>query len=87
MQIAKISDGNSTLLFSADLFPMSSHVPLPFIMGYDLFPIVTLEEKRKYLAEANKKDTQIFFEHDPFVNTAKIGMNENGFYIKEKLEL
>ena len=87
MQIVKISDEKNSLLYSADLIPMSAHIPLPFIMGYDLFPIVTLEEKRKYLAEANKKDTQIFFEHDPFVNTAKIGMNENGFYIKEKLEL
>ena len=83
MQMVKISDGISTILYAADLIPMSAHIPLPYIMGYDLFPLVTLEEKRKYLTEAAEKNWIIFFEHDPFLHSAKIGFNDKGFFIKE----
>jgi len=83
MQMVKISDGENTILYAADLFPMSAHVPLPYIMGYDLFPLVTLEEKRKHLAEAVEKDWVLFFEHDPFTPAAKIGLSDKGFFIKE----
>ncbi|MCX6165109.1 MAG: MBL fold metallo-hydrolase [Ignavibacteriae bacterium] len=83
MQIVKISDETNTLLYAADLIPMSAHIPLPFIMGYDLFPLVTLEEKRKYLSEAAQKDWIIFFEHDPLIQSAKIGMSDKGFFVKE----
>ena len=83
MQIVKISDETNTLLYAADLIPMTSHIPLPFIMGFDLFPLVTLEEKRKYLTEAVQKDWVIFFEHDPFIQSAKIVFSDKGFFVKE----
>ncbi len=87
MQMVKISDDDNTLLYTADLIPMSAHVPLPYIMGFDLFPLVTLEEKRKYLTEAVKNDWIIFFEHDPFLQSAKIGSNDKGFFIKESFQI
>ncbi|MFA5405324.1 MAG: MBL fold metallo-hydrolase [Ignavibacteria bacterium] len=87
MQIVRISDGTNTLLYAADLIPMSAHVPLPFIMGYDLFPLVTLEEKRKYLTEAAQKDWIIYFEHDPFTESVKVGLNDKGFFIKESFQI
>ena len=87
MQIVKISDDKNTILYSADLVPMSAHIHLPFIMGYDLFPVVTLEEKRKYLNLAKENDWHIFLEHDPFVSSAKIDKNDKGFYVKEKVEI
>jgi glyoxylase-like metal-dependent hydrolase (beta-lactamase superfamily II) len=83
MQIVKISDKKNTLLYSADLIPMSAHVPLPYIMGYDLYPLVTLEEKRFYIGEAVKNDWVIIFEHDPFLQSAKIGLSDKGFFVKE----
>jgi len=83
MQMIKISDGENTILYAADLLPMSAHVPLPYIMGYDLFPLVTLDEKRKHLTEAVEKDWILFFEHDPFIPAAKIGLSDKGFFIKE----
>jgi glyoxylase-like metal-dependent hydrolase (beta-lactamase superfamily II) len=83
MQLIKISDGENTILYAADLIPMSAHVPLPYIMGYDLFPVVTLEEKRKILTEAVEKDWIILFEHDPYLQSAKIGFSDKGFFIKE----
>lgn len=87
MQMVKISDGENTLLYAADLIPMSAHIPLPYIMGYDLFPLTTLEEKRKYLTEAVKKDWLIFFEHDPYTHSAKIDFNDKGFFIKESFQI
>lgn len=83
MQMVKISDEKSTLLYAADLIPMTAHVPLPYIMGYDLFPIVTLEEKRNFLTKAVENDWVVFFEHDPYIQSAKIGLNDKGFFIKE----
>jgi glyoxylase-like metal-dependent hydrolase (beta-lactamase superfamily II) len=82
-QIVKISDSSNTLLFSADLFPFSSHIPIPYVMGYDLQPLVTIEEKKKILAEATEKEWTLIFEHDPVYIGAKISMNEKGFMAKE----
>jgi glyoxylase-like metal-dependent hydrolase (beta-lactamase superfamily II) len=83
MQMVKIADEKNTLFFASDLIPMTSHIHLPYIMGFDLYPIVTLEEKRRYLTEAVRKDWLVFFEHDPYTQSAKIGLNGNGFFVKE----
>ncbi len=66
-QMVKISDGNNTFLFCSDLMPFVSHIPLPYIMGYDLQPLVTLEEKKKYLKIAVEENWKLFFGHDPEV--------------------
>ncbi len=87
MQMIKVSDGENTLLYTADLIPTAGHVPAPYIMGYDLFPLTTLEEKKKYLKEIQEKDMTVFFEHDPYNECAKIGFNEKGYFIKERFKL
>ncbi len=87
MQLVKISDGDNSLLYLADLIPTAGHVPVPFIMGYDLFPLTTLDEKKKYLKEITDNDWTVFFEHDPFTECAKIGFGEKGYFIKEKFKL
>lgn len=86
-QIPKISDGKNTVLFCADLVPMSSHIPLPFIMGYDLQPLVTLEEKKKILGPAYEEKWKLVFEHDPKVPVSTITSNEKGFSIGEIIQL
>ncbi len=60
------SDGE-TACFLADVCPTSAHVPLPWIMGYDLEPLVTLESKRALWARARAEDWLLVFEHDPVV--------------------
>lgn len=87
MQMLKISDGKETLMYLADLIPMAAHIPLPYIMGYDLFPLVTLEEKRKYLKEIYENNYTVFFEHDPYVEAGKIGFNEKSYYLKDKFNI
>ena len=48
----------------ADLLPSTAHIPLPYVMGYDMRPLVTLQEKEVFLKEAADKNYTLFFEHD-----------------------
>lgn len=82
-QMIKISDGTNTLLYCGDLLPFSSHVPLPYIMGYDLQPLVTLQEKKNLYPQAIDENWLLFFEHDPEVVAATITKNEKGFFLKD----
>lgn len=82
-QLVKVSDTSNTLLYCGDLMPLSSHINLPFIMGYDLQPLVTLEEKKKLLPQAVNENWTLFFEHDPEIAAARITTTEKGFAIKE----
>ena len=59
-----VESGNERLFYLADLAPTSSHVPLPWIMGYDVEPLVTLETKRALWAEAASENWTVMFEHD-----------------------
>jgi glyoxylase-like metal-dependent hydrolase (beta-lactamase superfamily II) len=64
-QIVEISSGGRTAVFAADLLPTTAHLPLPWIMGYDLYPMETLAFKRGFVREAIDREYLIFFEHDP----------------------
>ena len=87
MQLVKISDGDTTLLYAADLFPTSSHIPLPYIMAYDLFPLTTLDEKKKFLPEIADKKWILFFEHDPYTETCLVTKTEKGYLAADKRNL
>lgn len=78
-QIIKITDTQKTILYCGDLIPMSSHIPLPYIMGYDLRPLETLEEKRKILQSSLKGNWILVFEHDPYVTACTIKQTEKGY--------
>lgn len=83
-QLYKISDTQNTILFGADLFPTTSHLPLPYIMAYDLQPLITLQEKRTLLKIAANENWKIFFEHDPNCVLATVKETEKGFQVDEK---
>jgi len=85
-QLVKISDGAQTLLHTGDLVPFSSHLTLTYIMGFDLQPLVTLEEKKRILKRAADEDWTLFFEHDPLINFANIGVDKGGYAVREKIE-
>ena len=84
-QLPKITDGKNTLLFCCDLIPTTSHIPFPYIMGYDLRPLVTMEEKKRIIPLAEKEGWILFFEHDPETIAVTLQKTEKGFAIKEKL--
>ena len=85
-QMVKISDGSSTILFCADLIPTISHIPLPYIMGYDLQPLVTLEEKKKYLKLAIDENWKLFFGHDPEFALATAKIFREGYIADKKFK-
>ncbi|MCB0721686.1 MAG: MBL fold metallo-hydrolase [Ignavibacteriae bacterium] len=84
MQLVKLSDGDNTLVYLADLIPTAGHIPVPYIMGYDLFPLNTLEEKKKLLHDIANNDWMIAFEHDPHNEAGKIGLGDKGYFLKDK---
>jgi glyoxylase-like metal-dependent hydrolase (beta-lactamase superfamily II) len=87
LQCPLISDGKTTLLFAADLVPTSSHVPLPWIMAYDLRPLSTLEEKRILLGRAAEEGWIVYFEHDPDVAAGTIHRTDKGLALKERIDV
>jgi glyoxylase-like metal-dependent hydrolase (beta-lactamase superfamily II) len=64
-QIVVVRGGGDTLAIPTDLLPTASHLPLAYVMGYDLFPVGTLEAKRRLLARAADEGWRILFYHDP----------------------
>lgn len=87
LQHVKVSDSNNTLIYCADLIPTTSHIQLPYVMSYDLYPLTTIEEKKTFLDNAVENDWILFFEHDPLTEAVKIKRTEKGFEIKEKIVL
>ncbi|HSD62591.1 MAG TPA: MBL fold metallo-hydrolase [Ignavibacteriaceae bacterium] len=85
-QLLKISDSVNTILYCCDLFPTTSHIPLPYVMGYDLQPLVTVDEKKKILKSALDEDWKLFFEHDPETVYATVSSTEKGIHIKDKFQ-
>ena len=85
-QLVKISDGSETLLYCGDLFPTASHIPLPYVMSYDLQPMVTMEEKRNILPAAVEENWKLFFEHDPEITAATVTQSMHGFGVDEILD-
>ena len=78
-QLPKISDDKTTLLYCCDLFPTTAHIPLPYIMAYDLRPLQTLAEKKKVLGQAYEEKWTFFFEHDPKTVAGKVKTTEKSF--------
>ncbi|MFH1018890.1 MAG: MBL fold metallo-hydrolase [Pseudomonadota bacterium] len=86
-QHVQVSDGRTTLFYAADLIPTSAHVPIPWIMGYDLQPLKMLEEKEKVLSLAKTTDFVLFYEHDPKIAAARIVAGERGWTAGESVEI
>lgn len=77
-QMIKISDSANTLLYVADLLPFVSQIKIPYIMGYDLQPLVTVEEKKKYLKLAADENWKLYFGHDPNFAIATVKYSDKG---------
>ncbi len=86
-QLVKIADSTNTLFYCADLIPLSSHIMLPYIMGYDLNPLETLREKENLLAQAVDENWHLFFEHDPDIAAGTISPGERGYTFNKTLEV
>ena len=79
-QIVMVQGGGRTVAIPTDLLPTSSHLPLPFIMSYDLFPLGTLEAKRRLLARAAAEDWTLVYYHDVRTPFGRV-RSEDGKYV------
>lgn len=73
-----ISTGKQKVIYTGDVIPSSAHIPLPYIMGYDTSPLISLTEKEILLNEAAAKDYRLIFEHDRTVECCSIVPGEKG---------
>ena len=76
--IPHLNINGKTLVFMADLLPTAGHIPLPYVMGYDTRPLLTLPEKEKFLARAAAEDFLLFLEHDAHNQIISVQETEKG---------
>ncbi|MDP1571792.1 MAG: methylmalonyl-CoA epimerase [Vicinamibacterales bacterium] len=84
-QVVTIASGGRTAVFVADMFPTSAHLPAPWVMGYDLYPMDTLAFKRAFTREAIDGEYLIFFEHDPSLAAGVIREKDGKAYVDRVL--
>jgi glyoxylase-like metal-dependent hydrolase (beta-lactamase superfamily II) len=87
MLLPKINYKGKTLVYMADLFPSVGHLPLPYVMGYDMQPLVTLNEKEVFLKEAINNNYTLFFEHDPVNECCSLQETPKGVRCLESFSL
>ncbi len=81
--IPMIKYHDKTIVFMADLLPTAGHLPLPFVMGYDTRPLLTLDEKEKFLNLAADKNFYLFLEHDAHNQIITVEHTEKGVRLKD----
>ena len=87
MMLPQVNYKGRTIVFMADLLPSAAHIPLPYVMAYDMFPLTTLNEKKAFLTEAQQKDFIFFFEHDPLMECCSLELTEKGIKMKDSFKL
>ncbi len=85
--LPKIKFRDKTIVFVADLLPSVGHIPLPYVMGYDTRPLITLAEKAAFLEEAVQNNYILFFEHDPVHECCTLKQTEKGVRVDEVFKL
>ena len=87
MMLPLISYKGKKILYMADLLPSVGHLPLPYVMAYDMFPLKTLNEKKIFLTEALEKEYILYFEHDPVNECCTLQQTERGIRVKNTFKL
>jgi prepilin-type processing-associated H-X9-DG protein len=75
------------IAFAADLVPTHGHVPLPYIPGYDIRPLISLKEKELFLNYCAENNVFLFFEHDAFVELGSLKKTDRGIRLNQKISL
>ena len=87
MMLPQVQYKGKTIVYMADLLPSVGHIPLPYVMAYDMFPLTTLNEKKLFLNEARQNDFVLFFEHDPKIECCTLQQTDKGIRVKETFKL
>ncbi len=83
LQVVRVAGPEGDVVFPSDVMPTASHVPLPYVMGYDLQPLVTVSDKERILERAALAGDIVVFEHDPRIAAARIRKGERGYEVAE----
>mgnify|MGYP000885231327 CR=1 FL=1 len=81
--LPKITYQGKTLVFMADLLPTTGHIPLPYVMGYDTRPLLTLKEKEQFLNQAADENYYLFLEHDAYTEICTVKHTEKGVRLND----
>ena len=81
--LPKIDYQGKTIIFMADLLPTIGHIPVPYVMGYDTRPLLTIKEKEAFLSEAADHDYFLFLEHDAYSEICTVQHTNKGVRLKE----
>jgi glyoxylase-like metal-dependent hydrolase (beta-lactamase superfamily II) len=87
MMLPQITFKGKTLVYMADLLPSTGHIPLPYVMAYDMFPLTTLHEKKSFLTEAVENNYVLLFEHDVINECCTLLQTEKGIRQGEILKI
>ena len=87
MMLPVINYNGKTIVYMADLLPSVAHIPLPYVMGYDMFPLTTLHEKKIFLTEAEQNNYVLFLEHDPLNECCTLEQTIKGIRVKDVFKL
>jgi glyoxylase-like metal-dependent hydrolase (beta-lactamase superfamily II) len=87
MMLPQITYKDKTIIYMADLLPSAGHIPIPYVMAYDMFPLTTLQEKKTFLHEAVENIYVLFFEHDPLIECCTVQYTEKGIRPAETFSL
>ena len=87
MMLPQLEYKGQTIVYMADLLPSAGHIPIPYVMAYDMFPLQTLKEKKAFLEEAVANNYILYFEHDPNIECCTLQQTEKGVRVKETFKL
>lgn len=87
MMLPLIPFQDRKILYAADLIPSAAHLPLPFVMAYDMRPLQTLDEKDRILKQAMAEDWLVYLEHDPHIECMSLQQTEKGVRMKTGFRL
>lgn len=87
MMLPQVSYKGKTLLYAADLLPSTGHIPLPYVMSYDIRPLTTMDERKRYWQEAMEGEYVLFLEHDPLHECCTLKMTEKGIRLDQTFAL
>lgn len=87
MMLPQIKYKDKTIVFTADLLPSAGHIPIPYVMAYDMFPLTSINEKKSFLKEALDNNYILFFEHDPIHECCNLQQTERGIRPKDFFKL
>lgn len=87
MMLPQLNYKGRTIIYAADLLPSTGHIPLPYVMSYDMFPLQTLKEKKVFLEEAAANDYILYLEHDSVNECCTVQQTEKGIRLKDTFKL